>query len=915
MSREEFDFCTSPDQGTPPDSAMPSSSRASSSSNLDENGVNDGLSDRLADFPLHSSSPSQTIPVRSTSDAQPQAESGADSSGSLTPDVDLQILEALKSKDRLFVLKLGEQMEALIREQQLSFEHEPTVRDKSSIRDMAVLITMESKIPTRRISELVPAEHTPHPTFKIMRRSDQDRRRQKSSISRPDSIAGEDGELSDPGPSETGSMGSRSTTSRKRMTIAEREAAYQEARSRIFMNFEEKEKAKERDTSASSSTFSLISASGSGSQSGGAGGSSISDIDDNASTAPTESEWSAPVTDLGRGGDSGMSSGGSTRSYRSASSPFNGGSGRASGTASPAITYPSLYDSSAHAVAYEPPGYMTPPGGYMASPYPFYAYPPHNAGQIPPGPYLAPYPYYHPPYPYGPPHQHPHSSSDPASPVAGPIDGYSHHAAVSYMGPGPYGWMPPPSTPQRHHPPPEGHPPPGSHQVHTPPMQGAPHMPYSPHQYQCMTSPGPLPYNGYPSYFQPPPQSHVPIIHPNSQPIYPIELPPTNGHGPDQDATSRVSSGNGSPSPTLSRHGNSSGNSNGQHYMGGNTNKRGAPPTRGVWSYGPGIGVHTNAPGSGIPFGSGISGNGGGETVGPRLSSAMRRTSGASSGSSGNRTPGEETASTASSSASSSSSRRTYMSVSKHPLPARPDWAAGLKAQPTLHPPTRTRHESNNSRNMSPARPHHQTNHHQSQQSTPQQLEPIFLQATDFPPLSSISNPSTDKRPSVGGAWSNPSPAARAILSPSTGHTNQAQGNAYGTALFNHSMVNGPGVPNRLEDDERGFERPPPKTSAELFNPKGGVNRMSQGQTPTSSLEKIEYEKTENERARGEIIASAILVDKVASLKLQDRPGCNENEDMQAVDGKPFDSSGVSPNIVKSGPGDAIAAVVSAGGS
>ncbi len=40
---------------------------------------------------------------------------------SSTPDVDVSILEALKSKDRLFVLKLGEQMEALIKERQCVF--------------------------------------------------------------------------------------------------------------------------------------------------------------------------------------------------------------------------------------------------------------------------------------------------------------------------------------------------------------------------------------------------------------------------------------------------------------------------------------------------------------------------------------------------------------------------------------------------------------------------------------------------------------------------------------------------------------------------------------------------------------------------------------------------------------------------
>ncbi|KAH8116498.1 hypothetical protein DFH11DRAFT_1580991 [Phellopilus nigrolimitatus] len=917
MSCEASDFRVSQDQLTPPEPAMPSSSRASSF-NLEGIRLANGSSEHLTEPPPLSSSSSQTsllLLARCVGEVQPQTDAVSDGSGASTPEVDAQILEALRSKDRLFVLKLGEQMEALIRERhsrskislspenqyqrllvhrcaayyKLSPENEPTTRDKSSIRDMAVVITIESRIPLRRISELVPAEQAQHPTFKIMRRSDQDRRRQKSSISRPGSIAGEDGELSDPEPSESGSMGSRSTTSRKHMTIAEREAAYQVARSRIFMDFEEKEKAKERDTSASSSTFSLMSASGSGSQSGGAGDSSVSDIDDNASTAPTESEWSIPVTDRRRGGDSGMNSEDSTRSYHPGSSAFKGpggGSGRASGTASPAFTYPSLYDPSAHAPTYDP-AYMPPPSGYMAAPYPMYAYPPHAAGQVPaPGQsYLAPYQYF-PHYPYpGPPHQHPHPSSDPASPVAGPVDGYPQHAAaVPYMGPNPYGWgvPPPPTTPQHHHPPTENHSPPvpGQHQVLTSPVQ-------YPHQYApYMSPPGAVPYSSYPPYFQPPPQSHPPVMHPHSQPIYPVELPPTNGNPPDQSATSGLSNGNGGP--PLSRQGNISGAGNGQHYVsnGGSANKHGPPPSaRGAWSYGPGVGLHANVSGQGMHYGPG----GGGESIGPRLSSNMRRTSGASSGSGGNRTPGDETASTASSSASSSSSRRTYMSTpSQHPLPARPDWAAGLKAQPTLHP-ARNRHESNsNSRNMSPARPPggQQQNHHPSQHHASQQRTPIFLQPTDFPPLSSISSPTSDKRPAASGAWSNPGPATRTILSPNPGHTNHAQANTYANALFSHNMANG--VTGRLEEDERGFERPPPKTSAELFNPKGGAKRTAQPQAQAQarfpSHDKAEKEKIETDRTRGEIIANAILVERVGSLKLQDQAGGNEGEGVSRAD-------------------------------
>lgn len=474
-----------------------------------------------------------------------------------------------------------------------------------------------------------------------MRRTDLDRRRQKSSISRPGSTADEDGELSDPGPSESGSMGSRSTTSKKRMTIAEREAAYAQARSRIFMDFEEKEKAKERD-SASSSTLSLVSASGSGSHSGGAGGSSVSDIDDNASTAPTESEWSVSGTDRRRGGDSGMSSADSTRSFPSYTVQSSGND-RASGTASPAFTYPSLYDSSAHAQGYEHGGYMPHPGGYMA-PYPMYAYPhpPPNAGPIPAGsqPYMAPYQYF-PQYPYAnPSHQPPHSSSDPASPVTGPTETYPHHAVtVPFMSPNGYGWMPPPA--HQHNSSSENHPSSnsGANHAQTPPAQSVQHMAY--HYPHYMGPPGAVPYASYPPYFQPPPQTHHSLVHPHSQPRYPIELPSTNVNASDRGTSSGLSSGNGSPSPTLSRHTNSSGSSNGNHnHMGNNGgNKRGAPATRGSWSYGPGIGMHGNGVSTSAQSGTG------GETVGPRLSSAMRRTSGASSSSGGYRTPGDETAS------------------------------------------------------------------------------------------------------------------------------------------------------------------------------------------------------------------------------------------------------------------------------
>lgn len=165
----------------------------------------------------------------------------------------------------------------------------------------------------------------------------------------------------------------------------------------------------------------------------------------------------------------------------------------------------------------------------------------------------------------------------------------------------------------------------------------------------------------------------------------------------------------------------------------------------------------------------------------------------------------------------------------KHPLPPRPDWAAGLKPQPTLHP-TRNRHDSNSSRTMSPgARPHQQLHHHHP---LPQQLEPIVLQSsTEFPPL--ISGAPADRRPTiVGGAWSNPI-SARTILSSNAVNTNQPNGATNGTAHMDHNG-SGQGM-NRSEEDDRTFERPPRKSNGELFNPKGGLQRPGQLHTQGSS--------------------------------------------------------------------------------
>src|SRR6202012_133338 len=124
----------------------------------------------------------------------------------------------------------------------------------------------------------------------------------------------------------------------KALTLAQREAAYNEARSRIFIDFEEKAKEKENDMSASSSTFSLVS--GSASTSGG-GSSSAGDIDDSISTAPTESEFSGPVTCDSKGERSSTNYSGPSRSLLP---PKHPSSSRNSRAPSPSITYASIYE-------------------------------------------------------------------------------------------------------------------------------------------------------------------------------------------------------------------------------------------------------------------------------------------------------------------------------------------------------------------------------------------------------------------------------------------------------------------------------------------------------------------------------------------------------------------------------------------
>ena len=101
-----------------------------------------------------------------------------------------------------------------------------------------------------------------------------------------------DGNLTDDGDESTRSQGSGSKK-KQHMTMEERAAAYKEARSRIFMDFDEKD-ASVSSNGAISSAASTVSFTG--------GSTGMSSVDgDGASTAPTESEYSGPA---GRGKES-----------------------------------------------------------------------------------------------------------------------------------------------------------------------------------------------------------------------------------------------------------------------------------------------------------------------------------------------------------------------------------------------------------------------------------------------------------------------------------------------------------------------------------------------------------------------------------------------------------------------------------
>ncbi|KAF9475010.1 hypothetical protein BDN70DRAFT_841524 [Pholiota conissans] len=807
-----------------------------------------------------------------TSTSLSEGEGTPASSGAQTPDVDPQILEALKSKDRIYVLKLGETFEALIMERRQRVELSPATSYQRLLvhrcsayyrlapeadpvtKGIFVMITAESCIPERRIAELVPAESTTQPAFKIMQRGP-DRRNKPHSLA--GSVGGDDQELSDVEQSESGSLGGRSMASsrqQKRMTIEEREAAYNEARSRIFMDFEEK--GKDKDISASSSTLSL-----NGSASTSAGGrSSVGDTDDAVSSPGTESEWSVPSGSNsrdkkdGRRGGPGSASASSTRSIRTGGSfqgNGSGGSSRNSRAPSPSsFSYASLHDTPMGQI-YDPSQHSANQGYYGNQ---YHPYSPPGAGPSPP--FLAPYPYYpqqYNPYPQPPIAQH--NPSDPNAP-SGP-EPYSPPHQMTYGAH--YGWSPHPQPPLQSPPhsmqmplSPPLQPPQNTHPVGIPPPLPA-HSP----QYQPFMHPShaySYPMNGYyqpplppapgqqgpppppPAHMnmQPPqqqqqqpqqaqqqhqihhPQHHTHQNHQHNHPHHHQQQPqqpsydvprgnmngnqmnhssngPVNHHNPN---VPRNGLGNGVIAPNNNGRSTSRNGGPGGSPIGGAKNRSQAPPPpRTAWSYGPGVGIggYTTPV---IPGGS--------DAIGPRFNNSNRRLSGnSSSGGNSRASSTNDDVSSTSSSTTSSSSRRTFTSTtsSQHPLPPRPDWAVGLKAQPTLA----GRHHDislTNSRTMSPISPPRSNGHNSPMpnESSPRQPSsahpspPVSLHATDFPPLTSGGTPQEKKTPVATGAWGN----ARPVLTPNTNGNSGAAG----------------GASSAVKYDESGTK------AGELFNPK-----------------------------------------------------------------------------------------------
>src|SRR5258708_2765344 len=287
------------------------------------------------------------------------------------------------------------------------------------------------------MAEIVPVENAPAPAFKIMRRSVNDRPMPRKALSNSG------GESDDGQGSEAGSsIKSVGLTQKKQedMTIGEREAAYNEARSRIFLSETPVASA------ASSSTQSL---------------SSLPVTGDSAASVTSASDEVGPATPSEMSAPKGNQKNGQKRS--NVSKEWRGESQKASPQSTfnvdddpdfnrNAFTYPSLYEpSTSGAPPYVPSQYIAvaqgPPltNGNGSIPMPL---PPFQPYATYPPPYLPSYPYYsYDPrqFPYPPPQSNdPHSAAVPPANVPQNGPSYSLYPPSGSWYPPPGQVMPPP---------------------------------------------------------------------------------------------------------------------------------------------------------------------------------------------------------------------------------------------------------------------------------------------------------------------------------------------------------------------------------------------------------------------------------------------------------------------------------------
>lgn len=753
--------------------------------------------------------------------------------------------------------------------------------------------------PLRRIADLVPPDDSPHRPFQIMRRIPLAPRSKASSQTgsgNDDSAVGT-GDVSDGDMSEAGSVRG---VKKKNLTLSERQAQYEEARSRIFKDLEEKEKQKSQDMSASSSTLSLLSvdSSSAGAPSGG-GSSSVGESPDDSGSVDRDRDWDSSSKDKKDYHYTASLASGNARSSRPHNPVFNG-SGHPSGY------YPTLYDPSAPSGPNLSQSQTNHPH-YQPPHYPVYSYGPPS--------FMSPYPY---PYPYPPPPppndaSAGHVTMNPAPPISpnesstsNPHEMYAM-PPVSYMNP--YMWSQSPHAPPNPHHPPSQAPPeygqvpyhnsPPNHPIHshaygspmpfyvppTPVHSQSPHQPPQSRMHIPPMQPPPQPQMHPPLHtYQPQPQHPQQLFHPPPPPPPPQpQAPPASSSQSQMPPLSIRPHSLGSspegyihgPNPMIvpsHTHTHPNGTKSQpppagyEHYM------QPLPPTSAMWIpqptftypqpsnnnirrpagkslYDPAAEGESNqnqnhlgprfpyrrnggrsGPSPNVTNNQGIVASFSGEPSAATIkrpalgnnssqpSFSMQSTSGSSS----------STSTDSSTSQSSPNSSRQVVATSKHPLPARPDWAVGLKAQPTLH-------YSQNYPATSSQRLHPNRLPGPSDGSSPTDL-PV-LQSTDFPPLPLNANSNTvnsdvgstaNLRSAPGGAWA-AHPATRAFLGSNTNANATTDGSPMGPlSIHANGSTTESGIsqaaslqqdPSRLDEPDRTFERPGPKAGGELFNP------------------------------------------------------------------------------------------------